>query len=120
MLYALTPKDGQGGELKRNHGAAAGIRTRVPGCFLVGMGSRCHRPGCPPYLNQELRCWLWTTAANQAHQPIVCKHFRRARMCGFSNAYCSIDYCRDSSNFLVLTVGNGLDDSHTEPSPRRI
>ena len=62
--------------LTSDNGAAAGIRTRVPGCFLIGMGSRCHRPGCPPYLNQELRYWLWTTAAIQAHQPIVCKHFR--------------------------------------------
>src|SRR5712692_5063601 len=76
MLYALTLKEWPSGDLKGNHGAAAGIRTRVPGCFLDGMGSRCHRPGYPPYLNQELRYWLWTTAANQAHQPIVCKHFR--------------------------------------------
>src|SRR6266487_3009494 len=31
-------------------GAAAGIRTRVPGSFHIVMGSRCHRPGCPSTL----------------------------------------------------------------------
>ncbi len=35
-------------------GAAAGIRTRVPGYLLNWMGSRCHRPGCPPALRDKL------------------------------------------------------------------
>ena len=49
----LTPNPG------RLIGAAAGIRTRVPGCLLIRMGSRCHRPGCPPALLEvESLGWL--------------------------------------------------------------
>ena len=36
--------------LRNVYGAAAGIRTRVPGSFHIVMGSRCHRPDCPSTL----------------------------------------------------------------------
>src|SRR5207249_7678819 len=66
----LTPNPG------RLIGAAAGIRTRVPGCLLIRMGSRCHRPGCPPALLEvESLGWLAledrkSTRLNSSHVSI--------------------------------------------------
>src|SRR5947199_10769358 len=49
----LTPNPG------RLIGAAAGIRTRVPGCLLNPMGTRCPRPASPPaLLDVESLGWL--------------------------------------------------------------
>jgi len=52
------------GPRNRNDGAAAGIRTRVPGCFLrqweAGVIDQATRQHLARY-----GCQLWTTAASQ-------------------------------------------------------